>query len=226
MGARRVMTAAPGAEFEKTAAREIGAAIVGCDGPRCAIAISGGHTSIGVFRALAKEAIAWSRVELFWCDERAVPPDDKDSNYLLAKTQLLDFIQLDPKHVHRMEGELPPDEAAKRYDALLGKLAPKGLSVAVLGIGTDGHTCSLFPGSPALDSKKRAAASVSPTGQPRITLTPAYLALAPKHIVIVGGKDKSAVIKRALAGDPALPISRVKPCRETVWVLDAAAASA
>lgn len=227
---RRVLVFDAGLPFDRAVARTIAQSIRDAEGRgpdrRVAFALSGGRTSVGVFQALAAEPLPWHRVELFWCDERAVPPGHADSNYGLFARELLSRVKILPERVHRMEGELPAEDAAARYDALLGELAPRGLDLAVLGIGTDGHTCSLFPGSPALESKARAAASVAPDERPRITLTLSYLALAPRHLIAVGGKEKSAVVRKALAGDRALPISRVRPAAETIWVLDAASASA
>lgn len=220
---RRVLVVEEGPEFEQTAARAL---VSGMDDGSVKIGLSGGRTPLGVFRELAKiPSFDASRVELFWVDERGVPPGHADSNYGAALKSLIEPLKIDKSRVHRMEGELPAEEAARRYDALLALRAPAGLDVAVLGIGEDGHTASLFPGSPALDSPARAAAAVSPKGQPRITMTPAYLNLAPRHLVLVGGAEKAAIAKRALADDPSLPISRVRPRQGSVWVVGRAAAS-
>ncbi len=161
---------------------------------RARIAISGGSTPKAAFKLLADPAqpwlarMPWQKLELFWVDERCVPPDDPDSNYRMTREAMLDHVPLAPERVHRMEGELEPDVAASRYESLLrnafrleGAEAPRRLEGAVvpsfdliaLGMGPDGHTASLFPHTAALDETGRlvVANHVENKDAWRVTLT-------------------------------------------------------
>lgn len=213
--------------------------VVACDSPRAVfdkaselvaqsrlIALSGGATAAAFFYVLASKPIDWASKRLFWCDERCVPPDDKDSNYGLARRLLLSSARVPEDQVHRFRGEDDPEKAAAAYEAELRRHAPQGLDLAILGIGPDGHTASLFPGVPALEEKERwTAVTRSPAGQSRLTLTFPYLNRAKTLAVLAVAKEKAEIIARALK-DPAagLPIQRLRQNPAPLWLIDRAAA--
>jgi 6-phosphogluconolactonase len=189
------------------------------------LAVSGGATPVLTHRALARRPLDWSRVHVWFCDERAVPPGDPESNYRLANETLVGPAGIPDANVHRMIGEAPDlDAEAERYAREL----PAALDVLLLGIGPDGHTCSLFPGSALVTERARRVAAVFDSPKPpprRITLTPPVLAAAGEALMLVEGQEKADAVARAL--DPAsapqqVPASLV---RDRTWLLDAAAAA-
>ena len=189
------------------------------------IALSGG--SVGRAYELAAELHPEWRpdVHVWFADDRAVPAGDERSNYRLAKETLLDRLAALPT-VHRIQGELGAEEAAARYDAELEGVT---LDLALNGIGPDGHTASLFPGSPALDERERRAVAAEPGLQPfvpRVTMTPSVLGAAKLLLYLVTGEEKAEVVRRAFAEEPSpeIPASLVRGV-ETIAILDAAAAS-
>jgi 6-phosphogluconolactonase len=189
------------------------------------VALSGGSTVGLAYRTTAALAPDWSRVEVWWGDERAVPPDDERSNYRLTRESLLDLLETPPAAVHRVEGELGAAEAARRYDEALGKVT---LDLAVNGIGTDCHTASLFPNAPALDERERRAVAAEAGLEPfvaRVTLTPPVFAAAGLLVYLVTGAAKADAVRRAFAEEPspATPASMVRG-RRTIALLDPAAA--
>jgi len=209
------------------------------DAARFSLVLAGGSTPQAAYRLLAvpprRAAIDWSRVEVFFGDERAVAPDSEGSNYRMARAALLDHVPVDESRVHRIRGELPPAEAAKLYDAEIRRVLEDSSSftMVLLGMGDDGHTASLFPGSPALDEKSRLAAAAEgpPPHRGRVTLTLPALCAARNVVFLVSGARKAARTAEALAqvrGDePAvLPAARVRPADgELTWLLDRAAAA-
>ena len=167
----------------------------------------------------------WSGVDLWWVDERVVPPADGNSNYRLIRESLLDGLARGPE-VHRVQGELPPGEAADEYDAELEGVT---LAFALMGIGPDGHTASLFPNAPALDITHRRAVAVEAGMEPhvpRVTMTRPVLAAARELVYLVTGESKAEAAERAFAQppSPATPASLVRGER-TVAILDRAAAA-
>ena len=187
-----------------------------------AIALSGGGTPTPAYQRAAQLEPDWSRVEIFFADERCVPPDDERSNFRLVRESLGDVGAT----IHRIEGELPPEDAAARYDELV---RGRTLDLALLGIGPDGHTASLFPGAPVLDERERAAVAAEPGMEPlvpRVTLTVPVLNAARSAIFLVTGAAKAAAVARAFGPPPSseTPASLVR-ARQTVVLLDAAAAS-
>jgi 6-phosphogluconolactonase len=186
------------------------------------VALSGGSTPRPAYELAAALKSDWSSEDVWWADERCVPPDDERSNYRLARESLLDRLAVSPRAVHRIEGELEPDEAARRYDAQL-----RGVTVdlALLGLGRDGHTASLFPGDAALEETERLAVAVERPDVVRVTLTPPPLRAAAHVVFLVVGADKAEAVERAFAGgpDPATPASLIRGRRTTV-ILDRAAA--
>jgi 6-phosphogluconolactonase len=191
------------------------------------VAVSGGSSPGPAYELAADIAPDWSGVELWFADERCVSPEDSRSNYRLVRETLLDRLSAPPV-VHRIEGELPPEEAAEAYDAEASGLR---LNLALLGIGPDGHAASLFPGSPALDERERAAVAAEAGLEPfvpRVTLTVPVLSAAALVLFLVVGEDKAEAVARAFAGepDPATPASLVRSAEgRTVAVLDQPAAS-
>lgn len=194
------------------------------------IALAGGSTPIPLYHRLAMMTLPWDRVELWFGDERGVPPDHPMSNYLMVRTALLDVMG--EAGVHRIQGELDPTVAATTYERdLVGALGdPPRLDLVLLGLGTDGHTASLFPSSPALGETERwVVANPSPTGDPRITLTAKTIQVA-RHIrFFVLGASKAAVLAEVLEGPTApgrLPAQMIAAAQTDVgWFVDDAAAA-
>ena len=204
---------------------------------RASIALSGGRTPERMFRLLAERgrtALPWDRIDLWWCDERAVPPSHPESNHGRAREALVDPLRLDPARVHRIRGELAPDDAADAYQAeLVGALgSPPVLDLVLLGLGADGHTASLFPGSSALAETTRfAVATRAPAGFPveaRITLTVPVLGGARRVLFLVAGADKAVAVAAALEGPrdpPRHPAQMIDPAGDLGWRIDEAAAA-
>lgn len=206
---------------------------------RFAIAVSGGRTPEPLFRALARVPDGpqrWPSWQLFCCDERCVPPDDDRSNLGLARRRWLEPADFPPGNVHPVDTSLPAEEAARRYDAQLRAffraMTEATFDVVVLGIGPDGHTASLFPGSSTLEVADRwAVAEPNPALPPRVarvTLTLEALGRARTAVFLVCGSDKRAVVATLLArtgpGSLPLPAARVRPSETTEWFLDREAA--
>jgi 6-phosphogluconolactonase len=195
------------------------------------VALSGGHTPIDFFRALAerKESIRWEKVHIFLVDERFVSPGDEDSNYHMIRKTLLDNIPIPENNVHpvRTVG-LSPEEAAFTYEQDLkrhfnvqqGKF-PR-FDLVVLGLGEDGHTASLFPGSPGLFEADRWAVAVKPDRAPhdRITLTLPVINNGRFVTFLVTGAAKANALKRAAGRkEPQLPAARVYPAKGSLFFL-------
>ena len=186
------------------------------------IALSGGATPIRAYELAAELEPDWGGVGLWWGDERCVPPDDERSNFRLACAALLDRLAQPPAALHRILGELEPEEAARAYDEELRGVT---LDVVLLGIGTDGHTASLFPHAAALAEEERLAVAAAGPDVPRVTLTPPALRSA-RHVVFLAvGEEKAEAVERAFdaAPDPGTPASLVRGERTTA-ILDRAAA--
>ncbi len=176
---------------------------------RFSIALSGGTTPRIIFCVLASPEFAshvdWSRVHFFWGDERAVPPENPESNFRLAYEHLLQPLDISPKNIHRIEGEFPPAEAAARYDAHLTAFfgaEPRRFDLIHLGLGEDGHTASLFPHTTALDDPEaRVVANEVPQRQTtRITFTAALINAARAVEFFVTGAGKASVLREVLLG--------------------------
>lgn len=195
-------------------------------GGRCALALSGGSTPRPAYERLAQEPrVPWSAVEIYFGDERAVPPTDPASNYRMAREALIDRVGLPADRVHRMEADDPDLEAAaERYAALL----PERLDVLVLGMGADGHTASLFPRSPALRETRRKVVPAQGPVPPvrRLTITPPVIASARRVAVITAGAAKAPVVAQVLRGPWRPEELPAQLAREGTWILDRAAASA
>lgn len=179
------------------------------------LALSGGNTPAILFRLWSeefKEVIPWKRLQLYWVDERCVPPDHPESNFGMTSRLLLDKVPLSGLQIHRIHGERDPELEAKRYSALIDHLLiKKGVfpvfDCVLLGIGEDGHTSSLFPGQESLlISSDTYAVSLHPqSGQQRITLTGLPILHARNVLFFVTGKEKRAVIQQVIQGEDKYP---------------------
>ncbi len=204
---------------------------------RFSLALAGGITPRALYRVLARDyrdAIAWTRVHLFWGDERYVPRDDPGSNYRLVRETLLEGVAIPPDNVHPMPTDFPtPDEAAQAYESALRAHfpdMPPRLDLILLGMGTDGHTASLFPHSPALEERTRWVVAVHAPVEPavRLTLTLPVLNAAVSVFFLVTGEEKAKMLRSVLSEPPdpgARPASAIRPAGGTlVWWADEAAA--
>jgi 6-phosphogluconolactonase len=198
----------------------------------CAIALPGGSVAAIFFPELAGAQCDWSRTAFFQADERAVPPDHPDSNYRLARELWLDPAGVPASSVHRMPADDPDlERAALAYEALLARTlgGPPRLDLALLGMGPDGHVCSLFPGHPLLDERVRLVAAIDDAPKPpprRMTLTLPMLWSAELLVVAALGEAKAEALRDALE-DPAsaLPVAQaVRGARRAVLLLDPPAA--
>src|SRR3989449_4533132 len=203
------------------------------------VALSGGSTPRGTYLRLGTETLVskvmWSRVQVLWGDERCVPPDHVESNYRMARETLLDRVPVPAANVHRIHGEDDPATAAEAYEGTLRALlrTPVGarIDLVLLGLGEDGHTASLFPGSAAVHEQTRwvMAARAAAASMWRITLTPAIINAAAEVLFLVSGGAKAAILRRVLE-DPRrpqeLPAQAIAPSNGRVrWCVDAAAAA-
>jgi len=215
---------------------------------RFLLVLAGGSTPHGVYRHLARrdwDDTDWEGIHLFWGDERCVSPQHPESNYGMAAGSLLQHVSLPPANRHRIRGEESAERAAARYDADLaaffGATTPEGVGaraafdLVLLGLGADGHTASLFPGSTALDARGWAVAARAPAGAAvaqRVTLTLSAINTARECVFLATGAVKAQAVRRVLGNGTAdverheLPAARVRPRGTTQWFLDAAAASA
>lgn len=240
---RRVIVASDSAALAAAAAGHLRRLLADAIAARGAawIALAGGRTPRAVYEHLARDgapAIDWPRVHVAFGDERLVLPGHADSNYGMARAALFDRVPIPAAQIHRIEGERSSAaEAADAYHAALSRafaLAPGAwpvFDVVLLGVGADGHTASLFPGTPALRVVDRLAAAAEAPSAPsaRVTLTYPVLNAARAVVVLVGGADKAGAVARAFEdGVPAAecPVRGVRPqAGSLTWHLDAAAAS-
>ena len=194
------------------------------------IALSGGRTPAAVYRQWAATAadLPWDRVQITFGDERCVPPDDEQSNYRMARQSLLDAVPIPPANVFRIEGELPPEGAAAKYEAQLSVLASRFQEpryrhdLLLLGMGPDGHTASLFPGTEALVEQTRNVVQnfVPKFDTYRITFTYPLINAARHACFMVEGDEKKPVVRQILAGNADYPAARVSPADgHLTWLL-------
>jgi 6-phosphogluconolactonase len=235
MSAQRHSLPDAGAAAEACAHRITGlleSALAG--GADATLAVSGGTTPRLLFQKLAALRFDWSRVHLFWVDERCVPPADPASNYKLAKDWLLPGARIPERNVHRIVGEIAPVEAAHRYSQEIRgffKLDPGEMpqfDVVQCGMGPDGHTASLFPGSPLTEDRAAIATAVfAPQfNQWRVTLLPGPLLAARNMLYLVSGSDKAEALRAVFDGPPEpnkYPAQLIGKRGE--WFLDEAAAA-
>jgi 6-phosphogluconolactonase len=199
---------------------------------RASFALSGGETPMPAYEKLAGEpGIDWSKVDVFWIDERAVPPDDDRSNFKGAKRSLLDRVS--GPHVHRMPGEAKDlEQAAKDYDALLRSALPRGgFDLAVMGVGDDGHTASLFPGESGVDETARwviaVPAAPAKKREARLTVTTPVIEATSAVFVLAVGAKKQGPLERAWSASGSVaetPARLLRGVRGSLtWVIDRAA---
>ena len=204
-------------------------------------ALSGGNTPVPFFRLLARppyrERLPWSQMHFFWADERCVPPEDPESNYGQARAKLFAQVPLPEANLHRVQGELGMLLAARAYRAELRHFAAAGLAwprfdFVLLGLGSDGHTASLFPGSKAGNRPGQGviAATGIYQGRPaeRVSLTPQAINAARRIVFLVSGEEKAEAMAATCCGpsDPLRwPAQRVRPSDgKLLWLVDEAAA--
>jgi 6-phosphogluconolactonase len=191
------------------------------------VALTGGSTPKAAYERMAGMREDWSGVDLWFTDERCVPPDHEHSNFGMVERSLLSRIE--GATVHRMRGELGPEDGATAYENELGELGPLALDLILLGVGPDAHICSLFPGHDALGERARRVVGVETPGMAplvaRITLTLPVVNTSRQIVFLVTGEDKAEAVRRVFAGppDPDAPGSLVEG--DVVALLDPAAAA-
>jgi len=203
------------------------------DTGRFSVTLAGGSTPKATYQKIVAESVIanaaqrreaisssldWTKVHFFWGDERCVPPDHPDSNYLMVWNSLLIHLPVPYKNIHRMEGELDPGLAAQRYQDELERIlgSQPHFDLVLLGMGTDGHTASLFPGTPAVSNNESwvAANYVQSMNTWRLTLTPVIINLAHNVVFIVSGESKAGVLREVFKGEynpGLLPSQIIKP---------------
>jgi 6-phosphogluconolactonase len=192
------------------------------------VALTGGSTPRTAYEHAAGLRDDWTGVDLWFTDERCVPPDHEHSNFGMVERALLSRIE--GATVHRMRGELGPEDGAAAYEHELGELGPGALDLILLGVGPDAHICSLFPGDDALGERERLVAGVETPGMAplvaRITLTLPSVNASRRIVFLVTGEDKAEAVARVFSGrrDPAAPGSLVEG-DDVVALLDPAAAA-
>ncbi|MHB8880279.1 MAG: 6-phosphogluconolactonase [Thermodesulfovibrionales bacterium] len=204
---------------------------------RFSVALSGGSTPLGLFRILGSvyvDTLRWGQVHIFWADERSVAPGHQESNFRHAHEELLSRVRIPPANIHRIRGELPPPEAAAEYErdmvSYFGTAGPPAFDCILLGLGQDGHTASLFPGSDGLrDTGHFALPSYSEAaGNWRVTLTLAVLNNAAEILFLVSGAAKAGILRDVLQREnrDRYPAGLVRPSGGSLtWLIDNDAAS-
>ncbi len=211
------------------------------NGRVASVALTGGRVAAAVYRTIARSparsAVDWSRVDLWWSDERFLPPGDPERNETQAREALLSTVALDPARVHAMPADTGQgaEPAAAAYAAELARAASVGDRLAVptfdlvmLGVGPDGHVASLFPEQPALHERERTVVAVHGAPKPpptRISMTMPVLSNAAEVWFVVSGEDKASAVRLALsgAGEMQIPAAGPKGRSRTLWLLDNAA---
>ncbi len=202
------------------------------------VALSGGSTPKLLYQFLAnpnepfRDRIPWSKVQFFWSDERHVPPDDPESNYRMTHAALLAHAPVPSENIHRIPSENPDAKAAAaEYEQTLINVTSNRLpqlDLILLGLGTDGHTASLFPGTDALNETTHliAAPWIEKLQTHRITMTLPLLNNGASVLFLVSGKDKAEIVHEVLEGEDKYPAQAVKPTHgQLIWMLDQAAAA-
>lgn len=207
---------------------------------RFLVALAGGTTPWGAYTRLAdrggpyRTQVSWERTWVFFGDERQVAPDHLDSNFRMASETLLRHVPVPEDQVHRIRGENPDaHRAAEEYEAILRDVFRLGagerprFDLVLLGLGTDGHTASIYPGSPAARETVRLATAVDlDPGPGRITLTLPVFNAAAAVLFLAGGAGKAEAARQVLSGASDLPAARVRPGRgDLLWLVDRDAAA-
>ncbi len=204
------------------------------------IALSGGSTPKGLFELLAspewRNRIDWTKAQVFWGDDRYVPHTDPRSNYLMAKQSLLDHVDVPANNIHAIPTDIPPDEAAQRYeqtvrDVLRDHSPFPAIDFNLLGMGENGHTASLFPHRPTLHESKRLVVSdfIPEVDMYRVTMTVPMINAGRRIAFLVAGSSKADVLRDVISGPrnpEQLPSQLIRPDKgELLWLLDSAAAA-
>ena len=205
---------------------------------RFTVALSGGSTPKTLYQLLAREPYAsqieWAHVHIFWGDERCVPPDHSDSNYRMTREALLQYVPLLTENIHPLHGDIDPAQASAEYEQQLRMFFGNGLPVfdlILLGMGDDGHTASLFPGTAAIHEQNRWVIGhyVEKLESWRLTLTPPVINAAENIAFLVAGKNKAERLREVLKGPylpDVLPSQMIKPTNGyLVWMVDEEAAT-
>ncbi len=200
------------------------------------VVLSGGNTPVLTYHLLAagtfRNQVDWSRVHIFWSDERCVPPADERSNYGMVQRVLLSYVGIPETQIFPIIGAQNPEAAATEYESMLRKYfgnGPAQFDLVYLGLGDDGHTASLFPGSAGLLEKERwvTVGQRGPEGPARITLTTEILNRTEMAVFLVSGEKKSEILNRVLTAkepDPSLPAGWIQPLGgELIWFVDLSA---
>lgn len=199
-------------------------------------ALAGGNTPRALYQRLAREEISrripWSKVHIFWGDERIVPHKHPESNFRLANETFLQKVPLPPENIHAVPTNLVAEEAAESYEQTLRKHFrlwrgfPK-FDLILLGLGADGHVASLFPWTAPLEEKNKMVATAhSLAGSARVSLTLPVINSARRVYFLTTGQDKSSALQKAMEESGDLPVQRVAPAKgELVWLVDQSAAS-
>jgi len=201
---------------------------------RFLVALSGGSTPMALYRLLAREPIDWTRIHVFWGDERLVLPEDAENSYGQAREALLKHIPIPTENIHRVASELDPVAAARDYASILREFAAPPLDwprfdLVLLGLGEDGHTASLFPGSPVDATEPVIAVTAQYQGRParRVTLTPPVFNAARQVIFLVTGANKAVTLKGVFSdynSSEQIPAKRIQPADgQVTWLVDKAA---
>jgi len=208
---------------------------------RFTLVLSGGATPKRLYERLAEAEFSgkldWGSIHIFWSDERCVPPDHPESNYGMAVRSLIDRVPLPPRNVHRIRGEMEPQQAATAYEKELRTFffpryakppGVPGFDLILLGMGEDGHTASLFPKAAALHEQKRWVLAVEKPESWRVTLTPRVINAARDVLFLVAGSEKAGCLKEVLQGPyrpDELPAQAIRPAPGRLrWMIDAEAA--
>lgn len=200
---------------------------------RFVVALAGGHTPERTYQLLAqplfRDQVPWAKVHVFWGDERCVPPDDPRSNVRMAHRALLDSVPIPPEQIHPIFCDQNPQQGAEKYEALLQESfagGPPCFDLILLGLGENGHTASIFPGTPAVEEQEHwvIAVYVAEQAMWRVTLTPPLINQAAMVAFLVAGTAKARILQRVLDGpfEPhTLPAQLIQPASGNLyWIID------
>lgn len=204
---------------------------VTADKGRCTLVLAGGSTPRDAYELLAGEPLPWERVHLFWTDERSVPPGHPESNFRMVQRALLGRVPIPATNIHRVRGELPPDAAADAYaldlDEFFDSAVPR-FDLVLLGLGTDGHTASLFPFDPLVLERELPVGVSAPRVERgrRVSLTLPAINAASQVAFLVCGASKATVVQKVVQGarDPLRVPAQAVAQEKVIWLLDREAA--